>query len=170
MNASKCSHSFDQGFLSGWLPLVCLVIYIIAFSFGMGPITWSMNVELHSREGFVYPSIVDISFIFIKKSKRWTLQPFFSAQSVMSSTGVLCNFVFAFCMGKFASNIQTAINKSGLYFLAAGVNIFGLIFCMIFVPETKGKTPEEIKKYFQKGFQKIPTWSRHHNKITNPQN
>ena len=77
-----------------------------------------------------------------------THQPFFAAQSVMSSTGVLCNFVFAFCMGKFASNIQTAINKSGLYFLAAGINIFGLIFCMIFVPETKGKTEEDMKAYF----------------------
>ena len=142
--------------LTGWLPLVCLVIYIIAFSFGMGPITWSMNVELHSREGFVYVCFVDF-FRISNELKRQTLQPFFAAQSVMSSTGVLCNFVFAFCMGKFASNIQTAINKSGLYFLAAGINIFGLIFCMIFVPETKGKTPEEIKKYFQKGFQKVPT-------------
>lgn len=106
----------------GWLPLACLVIFIVAFSLGMGPITWSMNVELHSRE----------------------------AQSVMSSTGVLCNSIFAFLMGKFVTNIQAVINTSGMYFLNGGIDVLGLLFIMLIVPETKGKTPEEMKKYFQR--------------------
>lgn len=68
----------------------------------------------------------------------------------MSSTGVLSNFIFAFLMGKFVTNIQAVINSSGMYFLNGGIDVLGLLFIMIIVPETKGKTPEEMKKYFQR--------------------
>ena len=73
-----------------------------------------------------------------------------AAQSVMSSTGVLCNSIFAFLMGKFVTNIQAVINTSGMYFLNGGIDVLGLLFIMLIVPETKGKTPEEMKKYFQR--------------------
>jgi len=73
-----------------------------------------------------------------------------AAQGVMSSTGVLSNFIFAFLMGKFVTNIQAVINSSGMYFLNGGIDVLGLLFIMIIVPETKGKTPEEMKKYFQR--------------------
>ena len=155
MNTVPGDHSFDKGFAYR------LVTLGLSSHLHNSLLLWNGSHNLVNECGtpfkrrFCQFCFVDF-FRISNELKRQTLQPFFAAQSVMSSTGVLCNFVFAFCMGKFASNIQTAINKSGLYFLAAGINIFGLIFCMIFVPETKGKTPEEIKKYFQKGFQKVP--------------
>ena len=33
----------------GWLPLVCLMVFIVAFSLGFGPLAWAMNVELFPR-------------------------------------------------------------------------------------------------------------------------
>lgn len=34
------------------------------------------------------------------------------------------------------------------YRLFSGVSLFGALFVMIFLPETKGKSLEEIEKYF----------------------
>jgi hypothetical protein len=37
----------------GWLPLVSLMVFILAFSIGCGPIPWIMNVELIPPEARV---------------------------------------------------------------------------------------------------------------------
>ena len=34
----------------GWLPLVCLMVYVSAFSLGFGPLPWAMNAELFPQE------------------------------------------------------------------------------------------------------------------------
>ena len=34
----------------GWLPLVCLMVYIAAFSLGFGPLPWAMNAEMFPQE------------------------------------------------------------------------------------------------------------------------
>ena len=34
----------------GWLPLVCLMVYIAAFSIGFGPLPWAMNAEMFPQE------------------------------------------------------------------------------------------------------------------------
>ena len=34
----------------GWLPLVCLMVYVAAFSIGFGPLPWAMNAELFPQE------------------------------------------------------------------------------------------------------------------------
>ena len=49
---------------------------------------------------------------------------------------------------KFATNISNLINNSGMYFLYASVALFCAIFIALVVPETKGKSPEEMKTYF----------------------
>ena len=105
----------------GWLPLVCMIAFFMAFSFGFGPLAWTMNVELHSRE----------------------------ALAVMPSVGGAWCCVFAFLIGKFATNIEMAIHPSGLYFMNSGICALGTLFCIFIVPETKGKTPEDMKRYFQ---------------------
>ena len=33
-----------------WLPLVCLIVYYVAFSIGFGPLPWAMNPELFPPE------------------------------------------------------------------------------------------------------------------------
>lgn len=43
---------------------------------------------------------------------------------------------------------QDAIGDFGAYWLFAGVCVLNLIFCVTVVPETKGKTLEEISAYF----------------------
>jgi len=35
-----------------------------------------------------------------------------------------------------------------MYWLFSGVSLFGALFVIVFLPETKGKSLEEIEKYF----------------------
>ena len=104
----------------GWFPLTSLIIFFVGFSFGLGPIAWTLNVELHPRE----------------------------SQNMMSSVGTFACFLFAFLIGKFSTNIENSIHTSGLYFLNSALCLVGLLFCIIVLPETKGKTAEDMKQYF----------------------
>ena len=43
-----------------------------------------------------------------------------------------------------------AINPSSCYFIFAAIAAAGTLFIAVFVPETKGKTEEDMRKYFMK--------------------
>jgi len=105
-----------------WLPLVCLMLYIFGFAIGYGPIPWAMNAELFPKE----------------------------AQGVMASIAAGFNWACAFIVTKFATNLEDLINTSGLYFLFCAVNVLGIVFVIILLPETKGKTPDDMKEYFSR--------------------
>ena len=52
-------------------------------------------------------------------------------------------------MSKFESNIEDVIGASGAYFMYAAICGTGTLFVLFLVPETKGKSPEDMKAYFQ---------------------
>jgi len=105
----------------GWLPLVCLIVFIVAFSCGFGPLAWTMNIELYPLE----------------------------ARATMSSVTTLTNWLFAFLVSKFVPTLMDVMHEWGVYFLFCGVCAVGVIFCALVVPETRGKTPDDMKRYFQ---------------------
>lgn len=104
----------------GWLPLVSLTIYIFAFAIGMGPLPWTINAEMFPLE----------------------------AKSTSSSTATIVNWTCAFFVSKFQSNITDGIGASGAYFLFASICALGTVFILFFLPETKGKTSEDMRAYF----------------------
>ena len=71
------------------------------------------------------------------------------AQGVMSSLATAFNWTCAFIVSKFSKNLEDEIHASGLYFLFGGVCALGVFFIIFLTPETKGKTPDDMKKYFQ---------------------
>ena len=46
---------------------------------------------------------------------------------------------------------QRGIHFPGLYFLFASLTVGSAVFVFLAVPETKGKTPEEMRRYFLGG-------------------
>lgn len=44
------THSQDLASTLSWLPLVCIAVYISAFSIGYGPVPWIMMGEIYSSE------------------------------------------------------------------------------------------------------------------------
>ncbi|MPC19519.1 Facilitated trehalose transporter Tret1 [Portunus trituberculatus] len=104
----------------GWLPLASLMVFIFAFSIGFGPIPWLMLGELFS------PDVKEIA----------------ASQSTMFnwSLSFLVTFIF--------SPLESALGDAGLYWLFSGLCVVSLLFCTTLVPETKGKTLEEITASF----------------------
>lgn len=103
-----------------------MIIYNLAFCIGYGPIPWAVNAELFPKE----------------------------AQGVMSSVAALFNWACAFLVSKFSTNVEDEIHASGLYFLFGSICAAGIFFVLLIVPETKGKTPDDMKLYFM-GMKKL---------------
>jgi len=103
------------------LPVVSLSVFVLAFSIGFGPIPWLMMSELFSPE----------------------------IKSLASSVSTTFNWTLAFLVTKFFTTLVTGITEAGAFWFFAGFNILTFIFCLLFVPETKGKSLEEIQEMFR---------------------
>jgi len=106
----------------GFLPLVSLMLFITAFSVGFGPIPWILNVELIPTE----------------------------ARALSSSLATSFNWIVSFLVAQFIPSIGEAIHDSSCYFIFSAIALLGTIFVAVFVPETKGKSEDEIKAILSK--------------------
>lgn len=102
----------------GWMPLVAVNVYIIACSVGFGPLPWFMMPELLSNE-----------------AKSW-----------VSSIAVCFNWALAFIVTKFFPVMTNEMGSEATYFTFFIICIIGTLFVIVFVPETKGKTREQIQR------------------------
>ena len=92
----------------------------MAFSIGFGPLPWAINAELFSAE----------------------------SKGAASSIAFTFNWFCAFLVTKFYPDLEALIDAEGAYFLFSAVCFFGTFFVVFFVPETKGKSQEELRAYF----------------------
>ncbi|EDX06650.1 facilitated trehalose transporter Tret1-2 homolog [Drosophila simulans] len=111
------AHGPDVSHL-GWLPLTCFVIYILGFSLGFGPIPWLMMGE-------ILPAKIRGP-----------------AASVVTAFNWFCTFVVT----KTFQDLTVAMGAHGAFWLFGVVCIVGLFFVIICVPETRGKSLEEIER------------------------
>lgn len=102
----------------GTLPIVALCLFIIVFSLGYGPIPWMISSE-------VFPSEI---------------------KSNASSAAGTFNWFLAFIVTKFYLSVKEAINTDATFYLFAGISLCGTVFVYFIVPETKGKSLEQIQK------------------------
>lgn len=102
----------------GWLPLVCLVVYVLGFSMGYGPIPWLMMGE-------ILPEKVRGLDASIVTSFNW-----FGAFVVTRSFLVMVD----------------KIGPSYTYWIYAAIVLVSFVFVFFCVPETKGRTLQEIEK------------------------
>jgi len=105
----------------GWLPLTSLIAYKFFFAIGYGPLPWMMNGEFFSSE----------------------------AKRLSSSITTAFNWLCAFIVTKFEEDLEGAIQTSGAYFLYASVCFVATFFVIVVVPETKGKTPQEMRALYE---------------------
>ncbi|XP_049874582.1 facilitated trehalose transporter Tret1-2 homolog isoform X2 [Pectinophora gossypiella] len=112
-------HGADADILKtiSWLPLLSLSLFIIAFSFGFGPIPWMMAGEL--------------CLIQIK--------------AFVSSTAGTFNWLLSFTVTSTFNSLNQAIGSGQVFWLFAGIMLLGFIFIFFIVPETKGKSVDEIQ-------------------------
>jgi sugar porter (SP) family MFS transporter len=103
---------------AGWLALTSLIVYIASFAIGLGPVFWLM-----------------ISEIF----------PLHLRGPAMAACTV-ANWAFNFAISFTFLTLTHAITKQGTFWLYAGLGVIALWFFATRVPETRGRTLEEIEE------------------------
>lgn len=116
------SHSVPAEHIS-WLAIGGALLFIILFSLGWGPLPWLLMSE-------VFPP---------------------RAKGLASSICTLINWLFVFIVTKNFNSMIHAFTEEGTFWFFAGWCLLSFIFVYLKVPETKGKTLEEIGHYFSEG-------------------
>jgi sugar porter (SP) family MFS transporter len=101
----------------GWLALVCLLVYIMGFAVGLGPVFWLMISE-------IFP-----------------LQMRGPAMAVCTMFNWGLNFAISYTF----LTLTDVISKEGTFWLYAFFGVCAVVFFLTVVPETKGRTLEEIQ-------------------------
>ncbi|XP_076055622.1 facilitated trehalose transporter Tret1-like [Oratosquilla oratoria] len=105
-----------------WLPFLTIAIFTFSFATGFGSTPWMILSELNP------PNV-----------KEWAV-----------STGSIINWSSAFIVTVTFDALQRAWGDFSAYFFFCGINALAFVFCFLVVPETKGKTLEEIGAQFGK--------------------
>jgi SP family galactose:H+ symporter-like MFS transporter len=111
-----------QGDALSIVAIASLLVYVGSFAISLGPIFWLLNAEL-------YPQRV---------------------RGKAAGIGALANWLFNFIVSLTFLLLVNALGQSGAFWLYGGIGILTIIFVALFVPETKGKTLEDIEEYWRK--------------------
>ena len=102
------------------ITLIALCCCITGFSFALGPIPWLIMSE-------IFPTKV---------------------RGVASGIVTQMNWLSAFILIKFYDNMVASMHTYGTYWFFAAVCFVCVIYVFVFLPETKGKTLEEMEELF----------------------
>ncbi|KAH8257447.1 hypothetical protein KR038_010160 [Drosophila bunnanda] len=102
----------------GWLPVASLCIFIIMFSMGYGPVPWLMMGELFATD----------------------------IKGFAGSLAGTSNWLLAFVVTKTFDDLNEGLGIGGTFWLFAGLTVLGVFFVFFAVPETKGKSLNEIQQ------------------------
>lgn len=105
-----------------WLTLVALCMYIVAFSPGMGPVPWTVTAE-------IYPN--------------W-------ARSIGNSASTTTNWVTNLLVAITFLHLTRYLTRYGAFWLYTGIAICSWTFLFLMLPETKGRTLEQVEELFQR--------------------
>lgn len=105
--------------VAGWAAVVMIWLYIMNFAYSWGPVSWTLIAE-------VFPLSTRAKGTSIAASSNW-----------------MNNFIIALVTPTLLAKISW-----GLYILFAGFLAVGIVFVWFYVPETKGKTLEEMDQVF----------------------
>lgn len=99
-----------------WIPLLCVLVFTVAFSLGISPISWLLVTELFSLEHRGLGTALATAFSY------------------------LCSFVGV----KTFVDFKELLGLYGAFWFYAAISVCGLCFVVCCVPETKGRDLTEI--------------------------
>ncbi|XP_071082979.1 proton myo-inositol cotransporter-like [Haliotis cracherodii] len=103
-----------------WMPVFGMVLFVFSFAPGLGPIPWTVNSE-------IYPLWARGTCTALAGATNWTFN-------------LLISLTFL--------TLTETITKYGTFWLYAGMCVVGFVFVLIFLPETKDKSLEEVEQLF----------------------
>ncbi|KAJ8942448.1 hypothetical protein NQ318_002660 [Aromia moschata] len=109
-------HDHDVSSIS-FLPILCIILYIITYNVGYGPLPWTIMGEL-------FPSNV---------------------KSAASSVSAAICWFLGFLIAKYFKNISDSIGMGPSFWIFSACCVMSVPFCLLYVIETKGKSLQEIQ-------------------------
>ncbi|XP_049944456.1 solute carrier family 2, facilitated glucose transporter member 8-like [Schistocerca serialis cubense] len=106
-----------------WLPLASLCLFVVAFSLGLGPVTWVLLGELYAPE----------------------------VRAFAGSLCCLVSWTFSFLVTTFFSELSSAVGVQGTFWIFGSVAVAGALFVFFVVPETKDRSLEEVQRQLSGG-------------------
>lgn len=100
-----------------FLPILCVIVFISAFSLGFGPIPWMIAAELLPPE----------------------------IKTVASSAAATFNWLLAFIITRFYHSVAEAVGQDTTFYIFSAICLLGTLFVFFVVPETKGKSILEVQ-------------------------
>lgn len=123
LNSTVCQGQYGYHDFS-YLAVVGMALFTIGFSIGWGPIPWLMMGEL-------FPLKV---------------------RGILSGVATAVNWLFAFIITMAFGQYQEAVQPYGGWWSFTILTLIGIPFVIIFLPETKGKTLEQIEEDFRQRY------------------
>lgn len=102
------------------LTLIAMCVYILSFATGVGPLTYLLPTEL-------LPTRV---------------------RGAASAIAIEINYLSAFVVVNLYTKMESKLHSYGCFWIYAVVCLISAIFVYYAIPETKGKTLEEIEEWF----------------------
>ncbi|XP_014485614.1 PREDICTED: facilitated trehalose transporter Tret1 isoform X2 [Dinoponera quadriceps] len=118
-----CKHNTDVFNGIEWFAIIPLCLFLIMFNFGFGPLPWMMMAEIFAPE----------------------------VKGIAASSACLSNWLMAFVVTKFYVNMKHAVEPYGTFWIFSAFCAIGIFFVYFLVPETKGKTLDEIQRELNQG-------------------
>lgn len=112
----------STGTLSSVIAIVSLMLFVSSFAISLGPIFWLLNAE-------IYP---------------------LNVRSKAASAGTMTNWFFNFLVSLTFLPLIDLLTQSGAFWFYGLVGLVTLWFCWKFVPETKGRSLEQITAVFER--------------------
>jgi len=103
-----------------WLAILSLVIYFLSFALAWGPIPWILISELFPLK----------------------------ARGLAGGISGFVNWSSSFIVTKTFVDFQSAMTPPGTFLCYGCISLASAVFVIVFLPETKGKTLEEIEYLF----------------------
>ena len=103
-----------------WMPLTMVIIFIIAFSLGYGPVPMLITSE-------IFPA---------------------QSRGITCSISAVIGWAAAFVVTKQFGALVVHIHEYGAFWVFSGFTAISIIFIRLLVPETRGKSLEDIEMFF----------------------
>jgi MFS family permease len=116
------------GITQSYMALGCILLFLLFMQTFIAPVYWLLMSEM-------FPSHLRGSMTGMAVCCQW-----------------LCNATVAFLFP-----LSLSLFGSSTFLVFAGINVVSLLFVMVFVPETKGKSLEQIERHLEQEFTPEPT-------------
>ena len=114
--------------IGGYAALICMMLYVAAFALSWGPVTWVLLSE-------IFPNDIRNKAMPIAVAAQWLSNWLVSASFPVVNEN---------------SYLVDTFNNGFAYWIYGVMSILAAVFVLKFIPETKGKTLEEMNSLWKK--------------------